>query len=174
MPYVGRATVETEAWYICGDLDPRPRLALIPHRQIGRPVDMMSTHTNDGIGVGDGIDADVGVGVLAVVVFDVVVVIIIVIVVVVVIAWRSQRRSSFLSWLHLSRTKDSPYCDVLVSVGVIDPSTVAAGSSRFVTKFRKGRNCDRDGAPHSNQARLSGSHAAWLANAIMVAREETS
>ncbi|EGI69790.1 hypothetical protein G5I_01332 [Acromyrmex echinatior] len=32
----------------------------------------------------------------------------------------------------------------------IDFSTVAAGPSRFVTKFRKGRNCDRDGAPHSN------------------------
>lgn len=27
---------------------------------------------------------------------------------------------------------------------------MAAGPSRFVTKFRKGRNCDRDGAPHSN------------------------
>ncbi|KYN00811.1 hypothetical protein ALC62_08494 [Cyphomyrmex costatus] len=32
----------------------------------------------------------------------------------------------------------------------IDFATVAAGPSRFVTKFRKGRNCDRDGAPHSN------------------------
>lgn len=27
---------------------------------------------------------------------------------------------------------------------------MATGPSRFVTKFRKGRNCDRDGAPHSS------------------------
>lgn len=34
-----------------------------------------------------------------------------------------------------------------MSVGVSIPGRWRPG---FITKFRKGRNCDRDGAPHSN------------------------
>lgn len=97
--FVDRATVEAEAWYICGDLDLRPRLALVPHHQIGRPVDM-STHTNDGVGVG-------------------------VVVVGAVIGRRRQRRqrSSSSSWSPLTRTHRVLRC----VGGRIDPSTVAAG-----------------------------------------------
>lgn len=49
---------------------------------------------------------------------------------------------------------------MVVEVVVVE---VAAGSSRFVTKFRKGRNCDRDAALRIGEAFGESTRRGWSA-----------